>query len=64
MSEVRATMKQRGVTQWSLAKRAGMDHRNMSRLLRGGKRGPWLSTLETIANALGMNLRVTLEKKP
>ena len=56
MEEVRRIRKERGLTQRGLAGLSGVDQATIS-MLESGRRRPHLETLDTLADALGVEVR-------
>ena len=64
INQVEVEMARAGWSQTTLAALAGITQPMLSRLLRGNdKRSPYLATLLKIADALGMDVILRLEKR-
>ena len=65
MTFIRALIEARaeqGLTQKDLAERSGIQQADISRVERG-KGNPGIKTLQRLANAMGYNLKIELERR-
>ena len=60
--ELRAIISDRGLKQEDVAKKAGLSQSSISKML-GSARTPPFDHLEQIANALGYQITLTMERK-
>lgn len=59
VADIAAEMERQGLTEYALAKRARMPAATLNRILNGSRPDPRFSSLDRLAKALGMRVKLS-----